>query len=188
MGEMSELGPEDRQRLLDLARAAIEARLRGRPRPEPELGARLREPCGAFVTLRSRPDHDLRGCVGYIQPSLPLAESVAHAALAAALEDTRFTPVTLEELPKLSLEISVLSPLAPIRPEQVRVGVHGLVLRHRGHSGLLLPQVPVEHGWDRETFLDHTCRKAGLDAGCWRHPDTKISAFTAEVFGDAEPR
>jgi len=184
MGEMGELGPEDRQRLLGLARGAIETRLRGRPRPEPELGARLREPCGAFVTLRSRSDHDLRGCVGYIQRRLPLAESVVQAALAAALEDTRFAPVTLEELPNLSLEISVLSSLVPIRPEEVRVGVHGLMLRHRGHSGLLLPQVPVEQGWDRETFLDHTCIKAGLSKGVWKEPEAELLGFTATVFAE----
>ena len=92
--------------------------------------------------------------------------------------------MTLEELPDLYVEISLLGALEPIAPEDVQLGVHGLVLRHRGRSGLLLPQVPVELDWDRQTFLDHTCVKAGLPAGSWNHPDAELLGFTATVFGE----
>jgi AmmeMemoRadiSam system protein A len=108
---------------------------------------------------------------------------VAETAQAAAFDDPRFAPVTEEDAPLLTVEISVLSPLQPIRPEEVVVGVHGLVIAKNGRRGLLLPQVPVEWGWDRETFLAQTCLKAGLTPDSWSQ-DADLQAFTAEVFSD----
>ena len=107
-------------------------------------------------------------------------------AVAAATRDGRFEPVTASELASLRIEISVLSPLAPIRPADVEVGRHGLLLRYGDRRGVLLPQVPAEHGWDREAFLAHTCEKAGLPADTWRRPGVELSGFTATVFGEGD--
>jgi len=181
------LGPEERAQLLAIAREAITANLEGRPPRSVPLAPSLYE-CGvAFVTLTQRSDGELRGCIGYVEAVRPLAEAVAEAARLAATEDHRFEPPSRGELPRLRIEISVLTPLLPARAEDVVVGVHGLMIRQAGRSGLLLPQVPVEHGWDRETFLDHTCRKAGLPPGAWRLADAELLSFTAEVFGDSSP-
>jgi AmmeMemoRadiSam system protein A len=113
----------------------------------------------------------------------PLFKVVQECAVAAATEDPRFPPVSANELPSLRIEISVLTPLVPIRPEEVQVGRHGLMVSKGRMRGLLLPQVPVEWGWDREMFLDQTCVKAGLPPSAWRHGAT-LQAFTAEVFGE----
>ena len=139
---------------------------------------------GAFTTLHLR--GRLRGCIGYVIPTHSLYRTVAETAQAAAFDDPRFPPVTAEEAPHLKVEISVLSPLQPIRPEEVVTGVHGLIVSKGGRRGLLLPQVPVEWGWDRETFLSQTCRKAGLPPDAWRQ-DIDLQAFTAEVFGEETP-
>jgi AmmeMemoRadiSam system protein A len=181
---MPELSGEQRRLLLAVARRAIQARLRGQELQREAADGALREPRGAFVTLRRRGDGELRGCVGYVEPRYPLVETVARAAAGAATHDDRFEPVTLEELPRLALDVSALGRLAPIVAGDVVVGTHGLVVRHRGRAGLLLPQVAVEHGWSPETFLEQTCRKAGLPPGAWREPGTELLAFTADVFGD----
>jgi AmmeMemoRadiSam system protein A len=182
----AELTEVERDALLRLARGTIAARLGRQPEPSRAGDGRLSEPAGAFVTLKRRHDGDLRGCVGYVEPVFPLFEVVARAAVAAALEDRRFHPVTADELPGLAVGISVLGPLAAIRPDAVEVGRHGLVVRWAGQSGLLLPQVAIEHGWGRESFLDHTCLKAGLPSGAWRHPGAELLAFTATVFAEPE--
>jgi AmmeMemoRadiSam system protein A len=181
-----DLSAEARRTLLAVARRAIAARLAGEPPPREDVPEELRQPCGAFVTLRLRTDGELRGCVGYVEAGYPLVEAVGRAAATAATEDSRFDPVTPAELAALALDISVLSPLRAIAPGDVQVGTHGLVIRYAGSGGLLLPQVATEHGWDREAFLDATCRKAGLPAGTWRSPDVELLAFTAVVFGEAE--
>jgi AmmeMemoRadiSam system protein A len=126
----------------------------------------------------------LRGCVGYPTALLPLFRTVIETARAAAFDDPRFIPLTLAEVGDLGVSLSVLSPLKPISPEEVEVGRHGLLMTEGPRRGLLLPQVPVEHGWDRITFLEQTCRKAGLPLDAWQTGAT-IEAFTAEVFGDA---
>ena len=180
------LAPEERRRLLHVARGAIRARLSGEPPPGGDDTPRLREPGGAFVTLRRREDGELRGCVGYVEPHFPLVEAVARAAVAAALEDGRFDPVTEAELPSLAIEISVLGRTSPIRPGDVEIGTHGLIIRCGGRSGLLLPQVPVEHGWDRDVFLAETCRKAGLPRDAWKRADAELLGFTAEVLGEED--
>ena len=188
----AQFSPEQRKILLAIAREAIATGLADKPLEHgPQFLAAssgvawgvLREPRGAFTTLYL--DGELRGCVGYPAPIRPLYEAVAETARAAAFEDTRFWPVDAEEAPKLKISLSVLSPLFPIEAEQVEVGRHGLVISDGLRRGLLLPQVPVEHGWGRETFLQQTCRKAGLPPDAWRK-NTTLEAFTAEVFGDAD--
>jgi AmmeMemoRadiSam system protein A len=141
----------------------------------------LSELRGVFTTVYLH--GGLRGCVGYAVPVAPLYLAVAETARAAAFEDTRFQPVSRPEAAELDVSLSVLSPLVKIRPEEVQVGQHGLVISLGTRRGLLLPQVPVEYGWDRETFLQQTCRKAGLPGDAWRH-EAQLEAFTAEVFGD----
>jgi len=186
VSETRELPPEAREALLAVARDALQAHYAGRtPAPLPPLDA-LHRPASAFVTLRRRSDHELRGCVGFIDSGESLAEVVAEAAVAAAVRDGRFDLVTAEELPALHIEISVLTPLQPIDSDEVEVGRHGLVVQYAGKRGLLLPQVPVDRGWDRETFLSWTCRKAGLPPDTWRKPDCELLGFTALVFAEGE--
>jgi AmmeMemoRadiSam system protein A len=184
------LPAEERELLLDIAQGAILARLRHEEWPHfhpPALPPRVRERSGAFVTLTRRDSGALRGCVGYVNAVFPLWDAVARAAQAAAFDDDRFARVTLKEFWELALEVSVLGEPRPLKAEDVEVGTHGLVIRRGGRSGLLLPQVPVDHAWDRATFLDATCRKAGLPTDAWRDPATEVLGFTAEVFGRASP-
>lgn len=180
----SEYTPEERSILLQLAHASIAAALEKREILLDPPSPHLAEPRGVFSTIYFR--GQLHGCVGFVFPVAPLYRTVAETARAAAFEDTRFPPVTREEAPELEVSLSILSPLQPIRPEDVAIGRHGLLITQLGHRGLLLPQVPVEHAWDRITFLEQTCRKAGLPPDAWQHGAT-IEAFTAEVFGDATP-
>jgi hypothetical protein len=180
-----ELTREERGALLRAAREALAAHFAARPPELPRPAGALAARSGAFVTLHRCGDGELRGCVGMMQSDRPLVETVARMAVAAATEDGRFDPVTAAELPRLRLEISTLGPLRPIRPDEVEVGRHGLLIGLGRRRGVLLPQVPVEHGWDRETFLAHTCWKAGLPEDAWRQPGVEILGFTAEVF--AEP-
>jgi AmmeMemoRadiSam system protein A len=175
--------PEERKLLLEVAHEAILARLEAREIPLFTPSRHLCEPRGAFTTLYHH--RKLRGCVGYPTASLQLFRTIIETARAAAFDDPRFVPLTVAEANDLTISISVLSPLKPISPEQVEVGRHGLLISQGDKRGLLLPQVPVEHGWDRVTFLEQTCRKAGLALDAWKTGAT-IEAFTAEVFGDAE--
>jgi AmmeMemoRadiSam system protein A len=179
------LSSEERRQLLAVARGAIEAELRGQPKAPPPPGLGNLHGRGAFVTLHDGAG-ELRGCIGLIRSDEALSEVVRRMAVAAATSDRRFVPLGLDELPQARVEVSVLSPFAPIAPEAVEVGTHGLLIRARDRQGLLLPQVPVEHGWDRLAFLDHTCDKAGLPRATWRDPDTELLAFTAQVFGEGD--
>jgi AmmeMemoRadiSam system protein A len=178
--DTNEFSAEERRSLLTLARDAIASALEGKTVDTTSPNEHLSERRGAFTTLTI--GGKLRGCVGYVFPNYSLYRTIAETAVAAATNDTRFAPVTMEELPRLEYEISVLSPLQPIDPEDVEVGKHGLVVTFGGRRGLLLPQVPVEHGWDREAFLAQTCMKAGLPADAWQRGAT-MQAFTAEIFG-----
>jgi AmmeMemoRadiSam system protein A len=191
-----EFSIEQRRTLLGIAHQAILSALERRPFPEaPPVPSGLAEPRGVFTTLYLRGElhreshgelhRQLRGCVGYALPIAPLYRAVAETARAAAFDDSRFLPVTLEEASQLEVALSVLSRLVSILPEAVEVGRHGLLISDGVRRGLLLPQVPVEYGWDRETFLEQTCRKAGLPLDAWRKTAT-IEAFTAEVFSDAD--
>lgn len=172
---------EERTALLRLAHEAIVAVLENRDRRPFMASEHLCQLRGAFTTVYSQ--GRLRGCVGYPTAVSPLYQTVIETAQSAAFEDPRFVPVTLSEAPGLKISISVLSPVAPIRAEDVIIGRHGLIISEGVFRGLLLPQVPVEHGWDRMTFLEQTCRKAGLPLNAWKSGAT-IEAFTAEVFGD----
>jgi AmmeMemoRadiSam system protein A len=138
---------------------------------------------GAFVTLKK--EGQLRGCIGYVSPVEPLCLTVRDVATMAALKDDRFRPVTAAELGDLEYEISVLSPLRRVLDiQQIRVGRHGLVVKRGDYEGLLLPQVATEQGWDRMTFLEQTCRKAGLPPRVWQDEQTDIFLFSALVFGE----
>lgn len=177
------LSPEERAELLAMARASIVAALeRQSYTPEPR-SQRLRELRGAFVTLHR--GQELRGCIGFPLANEPLYRAVASAAIQSARHDPRFPPVTLEELPQLRINISVLSPLFPIAPGEIEIGKHGLMISLGAARGLLLPQVPVEHGWTTEEFLENTCMKAHLPRDAWKH-GASLEGFTAEVFGEEE--
>jgi len=175
------LSADEKKELIRLARQAVELyvtekKVIAHTTEDPNLLAER----GAFVTLKKR--GELRGCIGFIEPVASLCETVIRTAIYAASEDNRFTPVTPEELSDLEVEISVLTPLKKIdNPRVVQVGKHGLVIAMGRNRGLLLPQVPVENNWDRETFLDQACLKAGLPADAWKK-GAEISIFEAIVF------
>jgi AmmeMemoRadiSam system protein A len=184
---------EEKKLLLREARESIAAKCEGRrPRYErsEELARSIREgrsalgrPCGAFVTLHK--EGRLRGCIGRMTASLPLAETVHAMAPEAAFGDPRFPPLGAEELGGCHIEISALSPMEDCPdPRQVRVGVHGLYLIHRGRAGVLLPQVPVEQGWNLDEYLDYICVKAGLPPRSYDEPGARLLTFTAIVFGE----
>ena len=165
-----------------MARDAIAEKLGGCGNSTPQLD--MDEPRGVFVTLRRRADNDLRGCVGIVEPRFPLGDAVRRAAVSAALDDKRFAPVTLAELPSLTVAVSVLGPLAPCAAEGVEVGRHGVVVRHDERSALLLPQVATEQGWDRETLLRQLCRKAGLPPDAWRKAGCQLFVFETETYSE----
>lgn len=180
------LSAEARRALLALARESLAAHLGGGALEPIEPAEELRRPGAAFVTLRRRSDHELRGCVGLMDTGQSLATVVAAAAVAAATRDGRFECVTAAELSGLHIEISVLGPVTEICSDDVEVGRHGLIVHFGERRGLLLPQVAVDRGWDRETFLAWTCRKAGLPPDTWRKPGCELLGFTAVVFSEDE--
>jgi len=178
----------DRALLLRIAREAIAKHIN--PRSESAIESAIRNPqseilarpAGAFVTLHKR--GDLRGCIGHIVASEPLSQVIPRIAVAASSSDPRFPPVTPDELEEIDLEISLLGPLVPIAgPHDIVVGRDGLVVERGWSRGLLLPQVATEWGWDAETFLAHTCQKAGLPKDAWRN-GAKLWRFEAEVFSE----
>ncbi len=183
--EPPDLTEAQREELLALARTTVEAHLVSGTIPDyktddPLLARRS----GAFVTLKER--GELRGCIGHTWADQPLYQVVQETAVSAATGDPRFPPLTPEELDNVTVEISILSPFRRVTDvEQIEVGTHGLMIFAGGGRGLLLPQVPVENGWNRETFLEELCQKAGLPAGCWQEGAT-LYAFTAAVFGEEE--
>ena len=176
------LSDRERTFLLDLARSAIAARLEGRPPPEPRVAeGPLAQPRGAFVTLTIH--GELRGCSGHVVGVEPLWLSVRANAVAAAFRDPRFEPLETGELGLIAIEISVMSELEPLAsPDQLEVGRHGLLIERGPARGLLLPQVAANNRWDRATFLDQTCRKAGMEPGSWRDPESRLFMFTVESF------
>jgi AmmeMemoRadiSam system protein A len=178
-------GSLDKKLLLGIAREALHAGVEGRESLPPLPSDAASPPStGVFVTLRKR--GRLRGCIGQVGAGESLAEAVAHCAKAAALEDPRFQPVRPEELPEIEIEISALSGLEEIAPEQIEAGRHGLMVSRGSQRGLLLPQVATEMRWTARRFLEETCVKAGFDPDAWRKPDTEIQCFTAEVFSESE--
>ncbi len=178
--------PEDQLTLISVARSAILAKLKNRKSvPDELLPGGVERPEGSggvFVTLKVA--GKLRGCIGRLQSGDPIDETVAEMARSAAFSDPRFAPLSVEGFDEISIEISRLSEFFPVSAGEVQVGKHGLML-HLGHrSGLLLPQVPGEQGWNRDDFLTGLCRKSGLPDRSWEKPGAVLEGFTAEVFGE----
>lgn len=180
------LSDDDKKMLLKIARATLESRLSGKKDPAFQVQSKsLLEKRGAFVTLKKH--GELRGCIGRLVADTPVYEAVSQMAIEAALHDPRFSPVDTKELQNLEIEISVLTPFEPVGTlDEIEVGTHGLLIRKGFSSGLLLPQVPAEYGWDRKTFLEHTCLKAGLPAGAYQEKEAQLYKFSAIVFGEKD--
>jgi AmmeMemoRadiSam system protein A len=182
---MFQLSESNKTYLLELSRKTIQEFLQsgGKPSGVPAQ-AELLEKRGVFVTLH-RGGH-LRGCIGYIVPLFPLYEAVINCSISAATDDPRFQPLSPEELDAIEIEISVLSSAEIVQDiRQIEIGVHGLMINRKGARGLLLPQVALEHGWDREKFLSETCRKAHLQLDAWKK-GAVIESFTAIIFREAD--
>ena len=178
------LTPAERRDLLWLARQSIRAALHAEAPPTCSTPTpALNEPTAAFVSLHQQ--RRLRGCIGTLAADRPLHETVVHMARSAAFEDPRFAPLIEAELPAIDIEISRLSPLVPVSPEDVCPGVHGVCLRYGDQRGVLLPQVALMYNWDRETLLAELCRKAMLPPDAWKLPEAALTVFVAEVFGEA---
>jgi AmmeMemoRadiSam system protein A len=183
---MLDFNDDHRKTLLRIARESIGAALKGQRTDwiATDFDEALQQPAGAFVTLKTQ-DGDLRGCIGSLEAVQPVYKAVAANAVSAAFRDPRFQPLQAGELERLELEISVMGPIEQVTNiEEIVVGRDGLIIRKGGAAGLLLPQVATEYGWDRETFLDHTCLKAGLPRSCWRAEGCRIEKFSAIVFSE----
>jgi len=194
-----EISDEEGEMLVRLAREAIERYLESSVKIDPPRGidGKFYEKSGVFVTLQSQTPYgrELRGCIGYPTPDRPLIEALIDSAISSAVHDPRFTPVKRDEFDSLVVEVSVLTPPELISvsspkeyPRHVRVGVDGLIVKWRFGSGLLLPQVPLEFGWDAEEFLSHTCMKAGATPDCWLTRDVEIYRFQSIIFEEESPR
>jgi uncharacterized protein len=183
---MNLLSTDEGTMAVRLARGAIEYALTKKPKPVLALTPVFGDKRGIFVTLTRA--GELRGCIGFPYPVMPLGDAIEDAAVAAATGDPRFPPVRREELAAVTLEVTILTVPVPIlaepgeRPGVVEVGRHGLIVRGRGTSGLLLPQVAAEYGWDSTTFLDHTCMKAGLSERCWTSSNVEVLTFEGQIF------
>jgi AmmeMemoRadiSam system protein A len=179
------LTPEEKIILLKTARLSIHSKFFHQDVNFPEPTKTLSLNCGAFVSLHIH--SKLRGCIGYIQAVKPLLDTIKEMAIAAAFHDPRFSPLTESELEHIDIEISVLSPMRKIDDiNEITVGLHGIMVRRGMYSGLLLPQVATQYGWNREEFLSHTCQKAGLPSNCWKLNDIEIEVFSAIVFNEQE--
>jgi uncharacterized protein (TIGR00296 family) len=189
---MEALTDEEGALAICLARTTLEKKIAGAECSDPSLTQIFSQKRGVFVTLTR--EGELRGCIGFPYPHYPLGEAIREAALYAALQDPRFPPVRAHELPILQIDITILSVPELLtadpdcRPACIEVGRHGLIIQGLGTSGLLLPQVAVEWGWDSQEFLDHTCRKAGLPAGCWRNHEVKVFTFEGQIFCEKKER
>ena len=182
------LSPADQQLLLQVARDSIASHLQGKAAtPAKGTSPVLEELRGAFVSLHRR--GQLRGCIGYIEAVKPLLQTVREMAPAAAFQDPRFRPLQMDELADLEIEISVLTPMRLVKnTDEIKVGQHGLYIIKGLNRGLLLPQVATQYHWDRQTFLEQTCNKAGLPPNAWKDSDTQIFIFRAEIFTDHPPK
>ncbi|MCP8316694.1 MAG: TIGR00296 family protein [archaeon] len=194
-----DISNEEGELLVKIARNAIENYVRDyeRIKPSEDLPEKFYERCGVFVTINKLEygEKHLRGCIGYPYPDKPLIEAIIDSGIAAAVEDPRFEPLSLDELNGVLIEVSVLTPpeLIVVKspreyPSKVKIGEDGLIFRWVWGSGLLLPQVPVEYTWDAEEFLSHTCMKAGASPDSWLSPNAKIYKFQAIIFEELEPR
>lgn len=185
------LTPEEGICAVRLARGAVEHAILDTPQPSGDPVPIFSEKRGVFVTLTE--EGDLRGCIGFPYPVMPLGDAIREAAVAAALQDPRFPSVRGSELPAITIEVTVLSVPQKLacdpadRPSHVKVGRHGLIVQGMGTSGLLLPQVATEYGWDSTTFLDHTCTKAGLPMRCWTKKGVEVLTFEGQIFHEGRP-
>jgi uncharacterized protein (TIGR00296 family) len=186
---------KDGKQAVRIARAIIESHVNRVPVPKMEVPDVFTKKYGVFVTITTHPNDDLRGCIGYPEPILPLIDALKDAAISACSRDPRFPPVTSDELDKVKVEVSLLTPPEEIKVKKqkeltshISVGVDGLIMERGWARGLLLPQVPVEWGWNVEEFLCQTCMKAGLSPDAWLQSGTKVFKFQAEVFSEVKPR
>jgi len=188
---MEKLSIEDGTKTVKLARRAIESYLERREIIRERYPGVFEKQRGVFTTLTER--GDLRGCIGFPYPIKRLDEAVIESAIAAATQDPRFPPVRLEEMDEIIVEVTILTPPEKIDakdleiPEHVEVGRHGLIVKMGSYSGLLLPQVATEFGFDAEEFLSHTCIKAGLPPDCWL-AGAEVYRFEGQIFKEVEPR
>ena len=193
---MEPLTLEEGAYLVRLARKTIEVYLSGKsPAPPRDAPEKLKRKQGVFVTLNTYPEKELRGCIGFPLPEYPLLEATMRAAIASATQDPRFPPVTPDELSRIVVEVSALTPPEEIRfedpkdlPKLIRIGVDGLIIESGGFGGLLLPQVPVEFNWTPEEYLMNLCLKAGLPSTYWLTGKIKLYRFTAQIFEEESPK
>jgi AmmeMemoRadiSam system protein A len=179
------LSEEEKRVLLQVARQTLETYLAsGEQAHFHSEKPALNQMRAVFVTLWRRDTGELRGCRGESIARRPLVDAVSAMAIAAAADDPRFFPVTPEELPKLRIEINALTPLTPVRPSEVEVGRHGLLIVRGGAAGLLLPEVPVRFRWNRQQFLEGVCQKAGLQRDAWRRDDVELYGFESDEWGE----
>jgi len=193
MRETKEFSDSDGKELVKMARKAVTEFLRNDSKTDDEtFVSKFDFSSGVFVTLNK---HDsLRGCIGYPLPVKKLSEGLIDAAISAATRDTRFSPVTIDELDKIIFEVTVITPPVEIKVKQpseylteINVGRDGLIVKNAFASGLLLPQVPIEYNWNVEEFLEHTCQKAGLEKNAWKDMTTRISKFEGVIFKEETP-
>jgi len=175
------------------ARRVITTYVNRHPTPTPTLGKPFEEKHGVFVTLHTYPAHELRGCIGIPLPVMTLCEAIIESAQSAT-QDPRFPPLAAEEFDHVIIELTVLTKPELIRvtqpqeyPRHIEIGRDGLIVEQGFYKGLLLPQVPVEQGWDKEEFLSYTCTKAGLLPDAWFEKTTKISKFSGQIFTEEKP-
>ena len=178
---------------VQFARQVVASTVRNQAHASQKLAKIFQEKHGAFVTLHTHPDNELRGCIGIPYPELRLKDALIEAAHSVT-HDPRFPPLEAEELDHVIVEVTILSSPKPITvnsPQdyltKIKVGRDGLIVEQGFHRGLLLPQVPVEEDWDVETFLGYTCMKAGLPADAWVMPNTKFFSFTGQIFTEQTP-
>ena len=194
MKESKEFSDSDGGELVKMARKSVTEFLRNNSKiNDAVFDSKFDFSSGIFVTLNKQ--NSLRGCIGYPLPIKKLSEGLIDAAISAATHDTRFSPVTADELDKITFEVTVLTPPVEIKVKQpseylieIKVGRDGLVVENPYTSGLLLPQVPTEYGWNVEEFLEYTCEKAGLEKNAWKNMTTKISKFEGIIFKEVIPK
>ena len=184
---INHLSTELRLKLLRVARQSLENFLENGDHIQfPTEIPELLEKRAVFVTLRKRSNGDLRGCIGHSKPRYPLIEAVAKTAISSAVDDSRFTPLKIYELQDLLIEINVLSPMYPSKPDNVEIGKHGIMINKGSKGALFLPEVAVSNDWDLNTFFDELCRKADLPKGSWNNRYAELYVFESEAWGEHE--
>ncbi len=185
---------EDGEKAVKIARESIESAVKEKEMPQISVSEKFEKKMGAFVTINRFPSEELRGCIGYPEPTFPLKKAIERGAQNAAVSDPRFPALEEDELDSIIVEVSLLTPPEELDyedsselPEKVICGKHGLIASKGSRRGLLLPQVPVDQGWNEEQFLDHTCRKAGMLPTEWKKGNCKIERFEGVIFAEKEP-